>query len=253
MILVVLWHWPTSVGRQTATLSWLALLSKYTLVDVFSVIGILVGVQLQLDVGGTEAVTRAEPRFGIVAFLLATVWEYLQIEAIQALHARCGSGEGQVSAAREGRPRCAGLAVPAALLAASLALYAAGAASEIVYFSSADATGVCNKSYNLVTLDNALINQFMVTSNAAPGQTWLLYLGYVVAVLALPLLAHLLQLCFLVGRLRGKAWTRLSAGALAVGCFARAEVLLIGEFAVQYKVRSLVEVRALHSSASSCR
>jgi len=45
---------------------WLSRLSKYTLVDVFAVIGVLVGVQLQLNVGGTDAVIRAEPRFGII-------------------------------------------------------------------------------------------------------------------------------------------------------------------------------------------
>ena len=35
-----------------------------TLVDVFAVIGVLVGVQLQLNLGGMEIITRAEPRFG---------------------------------------------------------------------------------------------------------------------------------------------------------------------------------------------
>ena len=42
--------------RQTATLMWLSRLSKYTLVDVFAVIGVLVGVQLRLDVGGGKCV-----------------------------------------------------------------------------------------------------------------------------------------------------------------------------------------------------
>ena len=74
IILVIIWYTPATVETQTSTLLWLSRLSKYTLVDVFAVIGVLVGVQLQLNVGGTEAVTRAEPRFGIIAFFVATVW-----------------------------------------------------------------------------------------------------------------------------------------------------------------------------------
>ena len=237
MILVIIWYLPTSVERQTATLLWLSRLSKYTLVDVFAVIGILVGVQLQLNVGGTGAIIRAEPRFGIIAFLLATVWEYLQIEVIQAMHARRVRDGGHPPEAGEGRLRFARLGVPASLLAASAALYAAGAATEIVYFASMDATGVCHQSYNLVTLGNALINQFMSTSNAAPGQTWILYLSYVVCILAFPVLTHLLQFGFLVAWSRGRSLTRLIEWTQAIGCFACVEVLLIGVFAVQYKVQ----------------
>lgn len=235
---------PTSVERQTATLRWLSWLSKYTLVDVFAVIGILVGVQLQLDVGGTEAITRAEPRFGIIAFLLATVWEYLQIEVVKALHERRGGHR-----PGEGRLRFAHLGVPALLLAASLALYVAGATAELVYFASADAAGACRKSYTLASLGNALIHPFAATSHAAPGQTWILYLAYVACVLAFPVLAHLLQLCFLVGWFRAKKLRRLIAWTLGIWCFACVEVLLIGVFAVQYKFPDLVMRLAGESNA----
>ena len=66
IILVIVWYTPMSRKRQKEILLWLSRLSKYTLVDVFAVIGVLVGVQLQLNVGGTDAVIRAEPRFGII-------------------------------------------------------------------------------------------------------------------------------------------------------------------------------------------
>ena len=55
-----------SIKRQSEIILWLSRLSKYTLVDVFAVSGVLVGVQLQLNVGGTDAVISAEPRFGII-------------------------------------------------------------------------------------------------------------------------------------------------------------------------------------------
>lgn len=66
IILVIVWYTPMSMKRQSEIIVWLSRLSKYTLVDVFAVIGVLVGVQLQLNVGGTDAVIRAEPRFGII-------------------------------------------------------------------------------------------------------------------------------------------------------------------------------------------
>jgi hypothetical protein len=66
IILVIVWYTPMSRKRQSDIILWLCRLSKFTLVDVFAVVGVLVGVQLQLNVGGTDAVIRAEPRFGII-------------------------------------------------------------------------------------------------------------------------------------------------------------------------------------------
>ena len=73
-----------TVERQILALSWLSWLSKYTLVDVFAVVVVLVGIQLQLRIGGVvEVMTRAEPRFGIICFFLATAWEFVEIEVIK--------------------------------------------------------------------------------------------------------------------------------------------------------------------------
>ena len=66
IILIIVWYTPMKKCHQEGVILWLSRLSKYTLVDVFAVVGVLVGVQLQLNVGGTDAVIRAEPRFGII-------------------------------------------------------------------------------------------------------------------------------------------------------------------------------------------
>ncbi len=66
IILIIVWYTPMERRHQEGLILWLSRLSKYTLVDVFAVVGVLVGVQLQLNVGGTDAVIRAEPRFGII-------------------------------------------------------------------------------------------------------------------------------------------------------------------------------------------
>ena len=84
--LVVIWYLPMTDERRSKWLLWLSRLSKYTLVDVYAVIMVLVGVQLDLNIGGITAIIRAEARFAIIAFLLATVWEFIQIEWMQVKH-----------------------------------------------------------------------------------------------------------------------------------------------------------------------
>lgn len=244
IILVIIWYLPTTVENQTAVLLWLSRLSKYTLVDVFAVVGVLVGVQLQLDIGGTEAITRAEPRFGVIAFFLATVWEFLQIELVRSMHERKVLKKAAPPPPdAEERLMFDKLWVPVLMLVASLALYVSGAVTEIVRFSSTDIGSgeePCVKSYNLVTLGNALVNEQSVTGNSVLGQTWTLYLCYVVLNLVFPILAHILQVCFIVGWFKSKKLKRLLDWTLGIWCFACIEVLLIGIFAVEYKFSSLV-------------
>ena len=238
IILVIIWYTPATVETQTSTLLWLSRLSKYTLVDVFAVIGVLVGVQLQLNVGGTEAVTRAEPRFGIIAFFVATVWEFLQIELIKVMHEKKVLLPNHTEAG-EDRLYFSRLWVPVLFHLVSVGLYIAGSIIEVVYFASADfgSNGVCKRSYNLVTLGNALINEMSMTSNSTPGQTWILYLSYVALILMFPILTHVLQICFIAGWAKSKKLQRLFDWTLAIWFFACVDVLLIGIFAVEYKVR----------------
>ena len=86
LILVYSWYAPLTVEKRTSVLTWLLRLSKYTLVDVFAVVAILVGVQLELNVAGASVITRAEPRPAIIAFFVATLWEFAQIEWTVYLH-----------------------------------------------------------------------------------------------------------------------------------------------------------------------
>eukprot|EP00529_Nitzschia_sp_RCC80_P006024 CAMPEP_0113504538 /NCGR_PEP_ID=MMETSP0014_2-20120614/34768_1 /TAXON_ID=2857 /ORGANISM="Nitzschia sp." /LENGTH=995 /DNA_ID=CAMNT_0000399653 /DNA_START=443 /DNA_END=3430 /DNA_ORIENTATION=- /assembly_acc=CAM_ASM_000159 len=86
LILIFAWYAPLSVERRDSILTWLLRLSKYTLVDVFAVVAVLVGVQLELNISGATVITRAEPRPAIIAFFMATLWEFVQIELTVYLH-----------------------------------------------------------------------------------------------------------------------------------------------------------------------
>lgn len=237
IILVIVWYIPLTIEAQTSTLLWLSRLSKYTLVDVFAVISVLVGVQLQLNIGGTEAVIRAEPRFGIIAFLLATVWEFVQIEIIKAMHEKKVLGGNNPQAAE--MLLFSNILMPLLILVTSLGLYIAGAILEIAYFTSADTNGSCNKSYNLISLGNALINDLSMTGNGAAGQTWILYSTYIVLNLAFPIITHIMQILFILGWINGKHYKTMFQWATAIWCFACVEVLLLGIFAVEFKVSIL--------------
>ena len=163
----------------------------------------------------------------------------MQIELIKAMHERKVL-DGTQKDVEEGHLMFSKLWVPVLLLVGSLALYISGAIAELVSFESTDSTGVCNKSYNLVTLGNALINELSMTSNSAPGQTWILYLSYVVLNLAFPVAAHLMQFVFIVGWSRSRRLKRLIEWTLAVWFFACVDVALIGIFAVEYKFPNLI-------------
>jgi len=62
VILVMVWYIPMSVESQASVLLWLSRLSKYTLVDVMLVIGVFVGIQMQLKIGTLGVIIRGEPR-----------------------------------------------------------------------------------------------------------------------------------------------------------------------------------------------
>ncbi|KAL7531332.1 LOW QUALITY PROTEIN: hypothetical protein ACHAXR_004925 [Thalassiosira sp. AJA248-18] len=183
----------------------------------------------------------AEPRFGIICFFLATVWEFLQIELIKAMHEKKVLA-GHKSQDGEERLLFPRLWIPVLNLVAAIGLYIAGNIGELIYISSTDfgSEGTCVKSYNLAQLGNALINKISMTSNSAAGQTWFLYLVYVVLVLALPILAHIMQILFIIGRVQSMKLKAVIQWAEAVWCFACIEVLVIGIFAVEFKFEQFI-------------
>ena len=261
VMLAVLWYLPCSRRVQTQTLLWLSRLSKYTLVDVFAVICILVAIQLQLDFGGVEAIVRAEARFSIIAFFLATLWEFLEIEVIKhqyeskvlgAGHSKSSTdNQGDVEEAREAASDTdkgefdeplpvKRLWIPTVLVFLSIGLYISGAVLDLVTFKSADTASVCVKNYNLVTLGNALIGYEGLAANMTPGQSWFLYLCWVFLLLILPITTHVLQLIVLVNRTVAKGFLGpkekfIRTWTSNIWCFATIEVLMISVFSIEFR------------------
>ena len=259
VMLAMIWYIPCSRKVQTQTLLWLSRLSKYTLVDVFAVICILVAIQLQLDYGGIEAIVRAEARFSIIAFFLATLWEFLQIECIKIMYERrvldmdhSAADTRDVEEAREGNADKQAnelfdeplpfkrILIPIVLVILSIGLYISGSVLDLVTFKSADTASVCIKNYNLITLGNALISYEGLAANMRPGQSWFLYLCWVFLLLILPIATHFLQLLVLINRTVAKGFLGpkekiVRTWTSNIWCFATIEVLMISVFSIEYR------------------
>lgn len=240
LIMLILWFIPIKSGstKLATALLWLARLSKYTLVDVFALMGVFVGVQLQLNIGGTEAVTRAEPRLGLIAFFFATVWQYIQIEIVKSWHDRR-----TMAAATTGNDTAEPtilfkkLWIPLLILMVSIGLFVAGAITEVVSFTSKDTTGSCIRSYNLVTFVQALLSD--INLDSAVAQTYTLYVSYIILILVFPILTHLLQVNFifhLKSSKSSKVIRQINDVTLLIWYFVSIEPLLIGMFAIEFKV-----------------
>jgi hypothetical protein len=123
-----------------------------------------------------------------------------------------------------------------------VALFISGVVTELISFENSDigSEGVCVRSFNLATLGNALVSPSSLTDNSATGQTWILYLIYVILVLAFPVLTHSLQAIFLLGWSRSMKLNRMIKWTSAIWYFACVDVLLIGVFAVEFKFPQLI-------------
>ena len=261
VMLALIWYIPCTRSVQTHTLLWLSRLSKYTLVDVFAVICVLVAIQLQLDYG-VEAIVRAEARFSIIAFFLATLWEFIHIEIVKLMyerkilgmdHSKGGRGDnGDVEEAREAAADKKSdelfdeplpvkrLWIPIVLVVLSIGLYLAGAILDLVTFKSADTASVCIRNYNLVTLGNALVDYEGLAANMTPGQSWFLYLCWVFLLLVLPIATHIMQLLVLINRTIAKGFLgpkekHVRTWTSNIWCFATIEVLMIAVFSIEYR------------------
>ena len=89
VILMGVWYVPMTPPQRTKVLHCLRTLGKYTLIDVYVVIALIVGVLLEITVAQTvPVIIKGEPRFAIGAFFIATVWEFIHLEWMTLCHER---------------------------------------------------------------------------------------------------------------------------------------------------------------------
>ncbi|GAX24144.1 hypothetical protein FisN_9Hh397 [Fistulifera solaris] len=266
---LLMFAWMThSIDTRSRLLKWLKRLGKYTLVDVYVVLILLVGVWLQALIGETTIKIRGEARPAIIAFLVATFWEFWHIEWMAALHQESlkehnkeADHETQETADVE-RPLLAALqfqnaynssnpghscrSVTFALYfvglswATSMALYVVGSISEILRFQTTEGEQrdvVCERSYNVFTLGTELLSDEAMRDSSAEPAMWTLCMAYLLLVVVSPLVVHLIQMLALLGAVSNSMILRLGD---SIWTFASVDVLLMGVYIVQYKFDALI-------------
>ena len=215
---------------------------------------LIVGVLLQLNVsGGVPVIARGEPRPAIIAFLIATLWEFVHIEWMTLYHNRMlHTSEHEespsspkdstlVQAVRfntsEGPPRkCSNPATLHGflllLLLCTLGLFAAGSTLELVRFTTVKTgeEGGCPRSYNLYTVGLEAISEIVRHDNDAEWAVWTMYVAYAAFVIIIPWAVHGVHILGLACGVRSKGLFELADMAWT---FASVEVFLIGLFVVE--------------------
>ena len=74
--------------RRHAMILWLKRLGKWSFVDVYIIVLLLIGLTLQISVnnGTVPLILKGEPRPAIIAFLFATVWSFIHLEVVNEYH-----------------------------------------------------------------------------------------------------------------------------------------------------------------------
>lgn len=222
----------------------------------------MIGVSVFAEIGrGLTIVIKGEPRFGILAFLIATLWEFVHIEWMTYYHEKVEEeeqpveeeeegitkGEGILQATRfrtdwrsdEGALACAKPSILQVgvilLLFLAVNLFVAGSVTELVSFTSLlSGEEGCVTSYNLYTLGMALVSDFFLYENSSTAGVWTLCITYLLSVAVVPLFVHLVHALVLVLDIKSKMLCKIADISWTFAC---TEVLAIAVFTVQVCVR----------------
>ncbi len=214
-------------------------------------------------IGETTILIRGEARPAIIAFLLATFWEFWHIEWMAALHQeslkehnKTSDHEAQETADDErllmaalqfqnayksslsGRS-CRSVTLATAfvglLWATSIGFYVAGSISEILRFQTTEGVQrdvVCDRSYNIYTLGTELLSDEAMRDSSSKPAMWTLCMAYLLLVVVSPLVVHLVQLLAILGLVSNSTIFQLGD---SIWTFASVDVLLMGLYIVQVR------------------
>lgn len=207
----------------------------------------MIGVLLQITVAqDVPLIIKAEPRPAIVAFLVATVWEFVQIEVMASMHDKQCSDQDRKDRIQRTVPKwfrtrvhanslslrvCMGL-----LFAAACGLYVSGSIIEAIRFTSVLGGEVegCPRAYNLYEIGTTLISDFFLLANDAEPAVWTLFFSYILFLTIFPLFGHLVHGLVFLFNIRER---RMCTVADMCWTFASVEILALALFTVEVRGR----------------
>jgi len=220
------------------------------------VIILVVGVMLEIIVeGDVPVIVKAEPRLAIIAFLFATLWEFIQIEWMTHCHHKNLSNSKEETLSRTKpknvldslrfRSNCSSdrnslackspvclRASMRLILCLLIGLFLAGSIIENIRFTSvvADEKEGCVRDYNLYSLGTTLVSPFNLQANSAKPYMWILLFAQIILLAVLPLFVHLVHVLVCILNVTNERLCRI---ADICWTFASVDVFLIALYVVQ--------------------
>ena len=199
-VMMLVWFRPMSHARRDQALLWLARLGRWSLVDVFAVILIIIGLRIDKKLpAGDQLSTRSSSAYSIYTFAVAALWALVQGEYIRHIN-RADMKKGRIVLAEHVMPKDKRARLQYALLAcsfAALALFAAGLLMQVCSFqlgglAATTLQGANRASYTGLGIGTALVDSCQF---GYPGEAFLAAVFFFTTLVA-PLLALLVFIAF---------------------------------------------------------
>jgi Paraquat-inducible protein A len=288
-IMCYLWYFPRLTGdnsivcdhaefhshmrRRHLFMVWLKRLGKWSFVDVYIIILILVGLTLEISLsnGSVPLVLRGEPRPAIISFLTATIWSFIHLEVISGYHlkqyqsssfsnqpvqselnGRATSTAGnsrskfidaiKFHSSKQSTYECRSPILTRLLvlflLTSTIAMFIVGSIYDVIRFTSyvtENATSGCIRAYNIYTIGTMLISNIFTFDNSAMAGVYSLFTCYMLFGVVFHLLVHCIHLIsYVFDAIPPTPHLRLLCRIADIGwTFASVEVVLLSVFAVQ--------------------
>jgi hypothetical protein len=200
LVMMIVWFRPMTHARRDQALNWLARLGRWSLVDVFAVVIIIIGLRIdkKLPSGGLLS-TRSSSAYSIYAFAVAAIWALVQGEYMRHIN-RVDMKKGRVVLEEHVSPKHERARLQAALVLCSLtalALFGAGlvmdvCSFEVIGLAATTLQGANRASYTGIGIGTALVDSCQF---GYPGEALLAAVFFFTAVIA-PLLSLIIFIAF---------------------------------------------------------
>lgn len=207
---------------------------------------------LEFNLSGVPVIARGEPRPAIIAFLVATLWEFVHIEWMtffhhrnMASHSKTASSQDQGNLAhairfnsgnsvKEFRNPLLLRVFLAMLLLIAVVLLALGSTIDLIRFKTTveGQDDGCERAYSLFTFANIAVSDLVLHKNDATAGIWTLVLSFSLFVQIIPWCVHVIHASAFWFGLNSRPLFRFADACWTFSCV---EVFLISLYVIEVR------------------